>query len=153
LELHVLAVGRCREPAVAGLVDEYLRRCRPWTASLREVAERRALPAARQPDAEADLLLEAVPGGAVLVALDGRGLDLTSAAFAARLGRWRDTGERAVAFAIGGPEGLGQAVLARAALTLALGRMTWPHMLVRVMLAEQLYRATTILAGHPYHRA
>lgn len=153
MELHVLAVGRCREPALAGLVDEYRRRCRPWAVSLREVAERRALPPARQPDAEAELLLEAVPAGSVLVALDGRGEDLTSEAFAARLGRWRDDGERAAAFAIGGPEGLGQAVLARAALKLALGRMTWPHMLVRVMLAEQIYRATTILAGHPYHRA
>jgi 23S rRNA (pseudouridine1915-N3)-methyltransferase len=153
LDLHVLAVGRCREPALAGLVEEYRRRCRPWTVSLREVADRRALPPARQPDAEAALLLEAVPGGAVLVALDGRGEDLTSEAFAARLGRWRDGGERAVAFAIGGPEGLGDAIVGRAALRLALGRMTWPHLLVRVMLTEQLYRATTILAGHPYHRA
>ena len=153
MELHVLAVGRCREPALTELVEEYRRRCRPWTLSLREVAERRALPPARQPDAEAELLLDAVPGGAVLVALDGRGLDLTSEAFAAKLGGWRDAGERAVAFAIGGPEGLGEAVIGRAALRLALGRMTWPHMLVRVMLAEQLYRATTILAGHPDHRA
>ena len=86
------------------------------------------------------------------MALDERGRDLTSVAFAERLGRWRDDGVRDLAFVIGGADGLAPAVRDRAALTLAFGRATWPHMLVRTMLAEQIYRAQTILTGHPYHR-
>ena len=77
----------------------------------------------------------------------------TSDDLARQLGMWRDGGRRAAAFLIGGPDGLAASVLAAADLRLAFGRQTWPHRLVRVMLAEQLYRATTILAGHPYHRA
>ena len=157
MDLLILAVGRCRDPALNGLVEEYRRRC-PWAMRLREVATAAgkgggdAAPG-RRLEAEGRQLLAAVPDGAVLVALDERGEELTSEAFAARLGRWRDDGERAAAFAIGGADGLAAPVRERARLVLALGRMTWPHLLVRVMLAEQLYRATTILSGHPYHRA
>ena len=147
-----MAVGRCREPAVLSLVDDYSRRC-AWVMRVREVAARGAVGPERQVDAEGQELLAAVPPGAAVVALDGRGRNLTSEAFADQLGRWRDEGTRAVAFLIGGPDGLGPAVRERASLVLSLGSMTWPHMLVRAMLAEQLYRATTILAGHPYHRA
>ena len=141
-----MAVGRCREPAVLSLVEDYSRRC-DWVIRVREVAARVTI------WSEGPELLAAVPPGAVVVALDGRGRDLTSEAFADQLGRWRDEGTRAVAFLIGGADGLGPAVRERASLVLSLGSMTWPHMLVRAMLAEQLYRATTILAGHPYHRA
>ena len=88
-----------------------------------------------------------------LIALDMRGKSLSSEDFAALLSRWRDEGAGDLAFAIGGAEGLDDTLCAAAALTLSLGAMTWPHMLVRVMLAEQLYRAQTILTGHPYHRA
>jgi 23S rRNA (pseudouridine1915-N3)-methyltransferase len=127
-------------------VDEYRRRC-PWVVRVREVAA-----GGGDTDAETGRLLAAVPEGAAIVALDGRGRDLTSEDLALRLGRWRDEGVRVVAFLIGGADGLGEAARARASLVLALGRMTWPHQLVRVMLAEQVYRASTILAGHPYHR-
>ncbi len=120
---------------------------------VREVSARGGVRPERQVEAEAEELLAAVPPGAALVALDERGRDLTSEALAGQLGRWRDEGARAAAFLIGGPDGLGAAARERASLVLSLGRMTWPHMLVRAMLAEQLYRATTILAGHPYHRA
>ena len=120
---------------------------------VREVSARGGVRPERQVEAEAEELLAAVPPGAALVALDERGRDLTSEALADQLGRWRDEGARAAAFLIGGPDGLGAAARERASLVLSLGRMTWPHMLVRAMLAEQLYRATTILAGHPYHRA
>ena len=146
MELLILAVGRCREPALNALVDEYRRRC-PWVVRVREVAA-----GGGDTDAEAGRLLAAVPEGAAIVALDGRGRDLSSEDFALRLGRWRDEGVRVVAFLIGGADGLAEAARARASLVLGLGRMTWPHQLVRVMLAEQLYRASTILAGHPYHR-
>ena len=152
MDLLILAVGRCREPAVSSLVEDYSRRC-AWVMRVREVSARSAVRPERQVEAEADELLAAVPPGAALVALDERGRDLTSEALAGQLGRWRDEGARAAAFLIGGPDGLGAAARERASLVLSLGRMTWPHMLVRAMLAEQLYRATTILAGHPYHRA
>lgn len=88
----------------------------------------------------------------VLVALDERGKTLGSEDFAKRLLRWRDDGKPAVSFVIGGADGIDPALVARADLTLSFSPLTWPHQLVRIMLAEQLYRATTILSGHPYHR-
>lgn len=101
---------------------------------------------------EAELILAALPTGARLVALDERGQAWTSRELADRLGQWRDQGTAALAFAIGGADGLGRAVIERADAVLSLGAMTWPHLLVRGMLLEQLYRAQQILAGHPYHR-
>jgi 23S rRNA (pseudouridine1915-N3)-methyltransferase len=121
-------------------------------AAIVEVEEKRRLPPAALPGAEAELILKAMPVGGRLVALDARGQPWTSREFADRLAGWRDSGTAALAFAIGGAEGLGQAVIARADTLLSLGRLTWPHLLVRGMLLEQLYRAQQILAGHPYHR-
>jgi 23S rRNA (pseudouridine1915-N3)-methyltransferase len=92
------------------------------------------------------------PPGTVTVLLDERGVSLTSEEFAARLGRWRDHGRRDIRFVIGGADGHDEAARQSADLLLAFGRATWPHLLVRAMLAEQLYRAVTILTGHPYHR-
>ena len=117
-----------------------------------EHEERRRLPAAELKAREADLLLGAVPPDARLVALDEHGEAWSSRDLAQRLALWRDRGIGAVAFAIGGAEGLGQAVIERADAVLSLGPMTWPHFLARGMLLEQLYRAQQILAGHPYHR-
>lgn len=117
-----------------------------------EVEEKRRLPPSALPDAEAGLILRALPADARLVALDARGVAWTSRQFADYLARWRDTGSAALAFAIGGAEGLGQQVIKRADIVLSLGPLTWPHLLVRGMLLEQLYRAQQILAGHPYHR-
>ena len=101
---------------------------------------------------EATLLLEALPGDAATVALDEAGKELSSEQFAKQLGRWRDDGRATIAFMIGGADGLTGEVRDRADLVLSLGRQTWPHMLVRAMLAEQLYRAWSINTGHPYHR-
>jgi 23S rRNA (pseudouridine1915-N3)-methyltransferase len=101
---------------------------------------------------EATALLAAVPPAAKLVALDEGGKSLDSRAFSDRLLAWRDDGVAEVAFAIGGADGHGRKLVERATLRLAFGAMTWPHQLVRVLLAEQLYRAVTILTGHPYHR-
>ncbi len=117
-----------------------------------ELEEKRRLPPAALKEREAELILAAVPAGARLVALDGRGDAWTSRDLALRLAAWRDVGTDVLAFAIGGAEGLGAAVIARADAALSLGRMTWPHLLARVMLLEQLYRAQQILVGHPYHR-
>ena len=102
--------------------------------------------------AESALLAQAIPAGAVLVLLDERGRTLDSPEFAARLRRWADGGTRDLAFAIGGADGHAPALRDRADLLLSFGPMVWPHMLARVMLAEQLYRAASILSGGPYHR-
>jgi 23S rRNA (pseudouridine1915-N3)-methyltransferase len=146
----VIAVGRGRGSAEQALYERYAGRLRPQPL-LVEIAEARGSPAeAKRREAEA--ILAAVPAGAVLVALDLGGADEATEAFAARLARWREAG-KVVAFAIGGVEGLDVAVLARAAHVVAFGRATWPHLLVRAMLAEQLYRTASLLRGHPYHRA
>ena len=102
--------------------------------------------------AEAELLARAVPSGAVVVTLDERGRVMTSPEFAAMLAKWRDGGRQDVAFVIGGADGIDPSLRAKADASVSFGAMVWPHMLVRVMLAEQLYRAATILGGGPYHR-
>ena len=117
-----------------------------------ELEEKRPLPAAALKLREAELILAALPAGARLVALDQNGAAWTSRDFADRLAAWRDGGTAALAFAIGGAEGLGAAVVERADAVVSLGLMTWPHLFVRSMLLEQLYRAQQIRAGHPYHR-
>jgi 23S rRNA (pseudouridine1915-N3)-methyltransferase len=117
-----------------------------------ELEERRRLPPAQLPAREAELILAALPPGARLVALDEKGAGWSSRDFAERLAAWRDQGVATLAFAIGGAEGLGRAVVERADAVLSLGAMTWPHLLVRGMLLEQLYRTQQILARHPYHR-
>ncbi|MBI4184825.1 MAG: 23S rRNA (pseudouridine(1915)-N(3))-methyltransferase RlmH [Proteobacteria bacterium] len=151
MKILIGAVGRARSGPEADLFTAYAARlARPLR--LREVVERRPLPPAELRRREAELLLALVPAGARVVALDERGRALSSAAFAQTLGRWRDEGAAEVAFLIGGAEGLAEEVRGRADLVLSLGPMTWPHLLVRALLAEQLYRAQAILSGHPYHR-
>ena len=117
-----------------------------------ELEEKRRLPPAALKLREAELIIAARPGGARLVALDQTGAAWSSRDLAERLAFWRDGGAAALAFAIGGAEGLGPAVLERADAVISLGPMTWPHLFVRSMLLEQLYRAQQIHAGHPYHR-
>ena len=145
------AVGRIRRGPQRTLIDDYLGRI-PWPVTEREVDAQSSHPADLARRREADLLAAAIPTSAPLIALDGRGENLTSEALASRIGRWRDDGIGDLACVIGGPEGLDRSVIDRAALVLAFGRTTWPHQLARVMLAEQLYRAFAILSGHPYHR-
>ena len=117
-----------------------------------EVEERRSLPPELLKLREGELILGALPAGVPFVALDERGTQWSSRALAKRTAAWRDQGGSELVFAIGGADGLHRAVLDRADVILALGSMTWPHLLVRGMLLEQLYRAQQILAGHPYHR-
>ena len=133
------------------MFDAYAARL-TWPLTVREVELKRTLPPEETKAEEARLLLEAIGDAAVLVALDEHGQDWTSAELARRIGRWRDDGAAELAFAIGGADGHGAALIGRAAAKVAFGRMTWPHRLARVMLVEQLYRAQQILAGHPYHR-
>jgi 23S rRNA (pseudouridine1915-N3)-methyltransferase len=117
-----------------------------------EVEERRSLPPELLKLREGELILGALAAGAPFVALDERGTQWSSRALAKRIAAWRNQGESELVFAIGGADGLHRAVLDRADVILALSSMTWPHLLVRGMLLEQLYRAQQILAGHPYHR-
>ncbi len=155
MRMTLIAVGRAKPGPVRDLYDHYAERLGhgPLGAlALKEVEERRPLSPDELKRREAELLLGALPKGARLIALDERGKTLTSSDFAALLGRWRDEGVQDLAFAIGGAGGLDPSLRAAAALTLSLGPMTWPHLLTRALLAEQLYRAQSILAGHPYHR-
>jgi 23S rRNA (pseudouridine1915-N3)-methyltransferase len=157
MKLTVAAVGRLRDGAPEALLfrDYQARFDRTGRAlslgplALTEVEDKRGGGMA----GEAALLSRAVPAGAVMVVLDERGRTLFSPELAAELIRWRDGGRTDTAFLIGGADGLEPALRDRADLALSFGRMVWPHMLARVMLAEQLYRAATILAGLPYHRA
>ena len=156
MRVHICAVGRLRGGPEAALVDDYRARFdrtgRPvglGPLSVSEVEDRKGGGMA----AEAVLLEKAVPSGAVLCVLDERGKTISSPDLASRLAAWRDQGRQDAAFIIGGADGTAESLRTRADLVLSFGKMVWPHMLVRVMLAEQLYRAAGILAGTPYHRA
>ena len=151
MRLSIIAVGRLKAGPHEALARHYAERL-TFPLTIREVEEKRPLPPAELREREAALLLAAAPQGATLVALDARGKALASEAFAERLGRWRDQGVGEIAFLIGGAEGLAERARAKAELVLSLGPMTWPHLLARGMLLEQLYRAQQIMAGHPYHR-
>jgi 23S rRNA (pseudouridine1915-N3)-methyltransferase len=148
--MGVIAVGRSREGPEAELFARYSARVRPALA-LTEIADGKGAPVEIK-RRESEAILAALPGQAFAIALDLEGQMLDSAAFAARLEGWLSL-SRPIRFLIGGAEGLDRMVLDRADFTLSLGRMTWPHLLVRGMLAEQIYRARSIAAGHPYHRA
>lgn len=150
MRLAIVAVGRQRAGPLKDLERHYAGRI-TFALTLREVEEKRKLSSAEMKQREAELLLAAVPKGATLVALDGRGTPLSSTAFAQRLDNWRQSAAD-LAFVIGGAEGLAEGVLKQASFVLSLGAMTWPHLLARGMLLEQIYRAQQILAGHPYHR-
>lgn len=156
MRIHICAVGRLRAGPERDLILDYMKRFdragRAFglgPAAVVEVEDRKGGGMA----AEAALLERTVPDGAMVVCLDERGKQLASPDFAGLIAAWRDTGRQDVAFIIGGADGLDPGLRARADLALSLGPMVWPHMLVRVMLAEQLYRAASILAGTPYHRA
>ena len=152
MNILVAAVGRAKAGPERDLFTSYAARL-PWRVDLKEIEIKKDLAVDVRRAREGEALLAAIPDGARIVALDERGKSETSAAFAKRLGRWRDDGARAVAFVIGGADGLDETVRSRADVVLSFGALTWPHMVVRALLAEQLYRAHTILTGHPYHRA
>lgn len=136
--LHIVARGRIGRSPEAELVDRYLKRI-AWPTRVSELPDR----GGREPDRPAQ-------GRRIL--LDEKGEILSSTAFAEKLGRWRDDGVREARFLIGAADGFGDSDRAEADLLLSFGRATWPHLLARALLAEQLFRATSILANHPYHR-
>ena len=155
MRVHLCAVGRLRSGPERVLVDDYVTRFDRTGRALglgplteHEVEDKKG----GGMEAEAELLSRAIPSGALTVVMDERGKVLSSPEFADQLARWRDGGRQDVAFVIGGADGIAPVLRDRADFAISFGRMVWPHMLVRVMLAEQLYRAANILSGGPYHR-
>jgi 23S rRNA (pseudouridine1915-N3)-methyltransferase len=159
MQLSLHCVGKLKSAAEKDLSADYLERTNQLSrrAGLRgltvhEVTESKSSIAAERMADEATRLVSGIPADAMLVAFDGRGQSLTSEAFTALIKLQADSGTATMAFAIGGPDGHGDMLRKRAQKTMALGTMTWPHRLVRVMVLEQIYRAVTIMVNHPYHR-
>ena len=159
MRLVVAAVGRLKAGPERELADRYRERAAKLGRGLGlralevvEIAESRSRDPARRKIEESIALATLIPDGAAVVVLDERGENLGTAQFAERLRGWRDGAREACVVLIGGPDGLAPNLHEKADLHLAFGALTWPHQLVRIMLLEQIYRAATILAGHPYHR-
>lgn len=151
MRITIVVIGRIKAGPERELYERYVKRI-SWPIALKEIDDRAKLTVPERRRREARSILDACPEGAILCVLDGRGAAITSEALAYKLGDWRDQGVGDLAFVIGGDGGLDDSVLRRAEIVLSFGAMTWPHMLARAMLAEQLYRAQQILAHHPYHR-
>jgi len=150
MQITILVTGKCRDKSMLALEKEYMGRLpASWRATVRE------LPDGETPEAEADAqlaALDALPEPNMKVMLDERGEQMGSRDFAAKFEAWQGRGVKAVALLIGGANGISAKVKAKADVVLAFGKLTMPHQLVRVVLAEQIYRVHTIIAGHPYHR-
>ena len=151
MNIQIIAVGRMKKGPEYDLMNVYLKRA-PWTIKIIEVEEKRPLKGSERMAREGELLLKAIPDGSTVIALDERGKEMRSTAFAKKIGTWQDQGISNLIFLIGGADGYDDMVKKRADGLISFGVMTWPHMMVRAMLAEQLYRASTILQGHPYHK-
>jgi 23S rRNA (pseudouridine1915-N3)-methyltransferase len=151
MRVLIAAIGRFRKGPERDLYDAYVKRMR-WPLALKELDARGKFPDSERKSREGALLLDALAPDAAVIALDERGKNIDSEALARWIGERQGGGQSHFAFVIGGADGLDEAVRKRADLVLSFGAVTWPHMLVRAMLAEQIYRAETILAGHPYHR-
>jgi len=151
MNIEIIAVGRMKKSPEYDLMNVYLKRC-PWNIKVVEVEEKRPLKGAERMAREGELLLKAIPVGSTVIALDERAKEMRSTAFAHKIRDWQDQGVSNLVFVIGGADGYDEAVKKRAGAFISFGLMTWPHMMVRAMLGEQLYRASTILQGHPYHK-
>jgi 23S rRNA (pseudouridine1915-N3)-methyltransferase len=160
MRIIVAAVGRLKQGPETELSERYRKRAAQTGRNLGlrdveiiEIRESRAANAGKRMLEESIALANIIPQGAAVVLLDARGDNLDSASLSAQLAKWRSNDRPAAVFAIGGADGLAPSLHDKAELRISFGAATWPHQLVRVMLLEQIYRATTILAGHPYHRA
>jgi 23S rRNA (pseudouridine1915-N3)-methyltransferase len=160
MRLVIAAVGRLKESPERELVERYRKRAEQMgrriglrAVEIIEIRESRAQETAKRVIEESIALANLIPARAAVIMLDERGDNLDSRSFATKLGRWRDDGRPDAVFLIGGDDGLAATLREKATMTLALGAATWPHQLVRGMLLEQIYRAVSILSGHPYHRA
>jgi 23S rRNA (pseudouridine1915-N3)-methyltransferase len=159
MRIVVAAVGRLKQGPERDLAERYRKRAADAGRGIGlrgveiiEIRESKAREIQKRVIEESIALANIIPEGSVTIALDERGESLDSAGLAKRIERWRDAGRPAATFLVGGADGLGGSLRDRADLRLAFGAATWPHQLVRIMLLEQVYRAATLLAGHPYHR-
>ena len=159
MRLAIIAVGQSRGTPEGALTDDFANRCRAMgkrvgfsTVTIDEVQVSKLREVRSRLAEEGERLASRIPEGAHVILLDAKGKGMTSEAFAEMLGAMRDAGARDLAFIIGGPDGLQLPAHVKAGRSLAFGQQIWPHLLVRAMLAEQVYRAITILANHPYHR-
>jgi 23S rRNA (pseudouridine1915-N3)-methyltransferase len=152
MRIIISAIGKLKSGPEAALFEHYASRL-PWKIQVKEFDIKKPLPLAQRRLQEAELLLAACTGADHLIALDEKGKDLGSHEFARHLQKQADSANHTLAFIIGGADGLDESIRKKAHLLLSFGRITWPHMLMRGLLAEQLYRAYSILNNHPYHRA
>jgi 23S rRNA (pseudouridine1915-N3)-methyltransferase len=159
MRLVVAAIGRLKDGPERELAERYRKRADQAgrrigfrETDVVEIRESRAQEVGKRMIEESIALSNVIPDRAIVIILDERGESLDSTGLASRLARWRDEGRPAAVFVIGGDDGLAPSLRDKATLRLAFGAATWPHQLVRVMLLEQVYRAVSILSGHPYHR-
>jgi 23S rRNA (pseudouridine1915-N3)-methyltransferase len=160
MRLVVAAIGRLKDGPERELAERYRKRAEQTgrrigfrDTEIVEIRESRAQEVSKRMTEESIALANVIPERAIAILLDERGESLDSATLANRLAKWRDDGRPATVFVIGGDDGLAPTLRDRATVKLAFGAATWPHQLIRIMLLEQIYRAVSILSGHPYHRA
>ena len=152
MQIVISAIGKLKKKTPEDeLIQDYLKKTK-WSVVIKEYEEKRALSVEQLKEAESSLLLESIPVGSKIIALDENGKTPSSREFATLIGKWIDEGVPAISFLIGGANGHAEKLKQKADYKLSFGRMTLPHMLARVVLAEQIYRAKTILDGHPYHK-
>jgi 23S rRNA (pseudouridine1915-N3)-methyltransferase len=152
MKVLIAAIGKDKQSSPTyKLFEEYIKRL-SWNIELKEVENKKPLPSDLQKEKEAALLLDCVPKLSKIIALDENGKNITSKEFAKHISKWQGDGCSHISFLIGGASGHGKDVLDKADFKLSFGKLTWPHMMVRAMLAEQIYRADTIISGHPYHK-
>lgn len=151
MKIHIAAIGKLKDASFLQMIERYCRQSNFHISITELEAKPTSLPESKKTEKEGELLLKSIPEGFYIIALDERGQLLNSIEFAHIIETKRDE-SRGIAFLIGGASGHARPVIQKADKLLSLGKMTWPHMLARVMLSEQIYRASTLLSGHPYHK-
>ena len=152
MKISIIAVGKAGSSAEQDLIARYVKRLK-WQLEVKEVEEKRPLEGRERQTSEGNKLMDAVPEGSFVVVLDEKGKTPTSEEFAKHIEAWQVRGFSHITFLLGGADGHSNAVKKRADYTLSLGKLTWPHMMARAMLVEQIYRTASILGGHPYHKS
>lgn len=150
MDITISAIGKLKSPELLALFNHYVK-LSGWNITVREFEEKRNLPIPLLKKSEEEKLFSAIPTGSIKIVLDERGKIISSENFANKMRKWEEQCGK-VTFLIGGANGFSDEARNKADVLLSLGQMTWPHLLARVMLAEQIYRAKTIIAGHPYHK-
>lgn len=151
MRVTIAAIGKFKNSPEREIYNSYLKRI-PWKIELKELEAKKGLDGLQLKATEAELLLSAIPKSTKIIALDEKGKNISSLELADIITNWQNEGTSSIAFIIGGADGLDESLRQKADFTLSFGKLTWPHMLVRAMLGEQIYRIYSIISGHPYHR-